>query len=109
MIFAREISDPLTGLVKKINAATASNSEQNLGSFVVFLSDDDKLAEKLVDLAKKEKIDDTILGVMEAAGPPEDHVNADADITVVLYTKRTVKANYAFKKGKMTDKDVRDI
>ena len=40
MIFAREVSDPLTSLVKKIDEATAKNSSCRMGSFVVFLSDD---------------------------------------------------------------------
>ena len=33
-------------------------------------------------------------------------VNPDADVTVVLYTDNKVKANYAFRKGELTDKDV---
>src|SRR5437588_1198653 len=39
MIFAREASEPLTTLIKKIDAATAKNSGCSMGSFVVFLSD----------------------------------------------------------------------
>jgi hypothetical protein len=33
-------------------------------------------------------------------------VAKEADITVVLYVDRTVKANRAFKKGEMKEKDV---
>jgi hypothetical protein len=109
MIFAREISDPLTSLVKKINETTAKNKDKNLGSFVVFLSDEESMAEKLITLADKEKIDQTILGLMESAGPPEFEVARDAEITVVLYTARKVKANYTFKKGKMGADDITRI
>jgi hypothetical protein len=109
MIFAREISDPLTGLVKKLNEATVKNKGKKLGSFVVFLSDDTGIAEKLIALAEKEKIEHTILGFTEAAGPNAYDVAADAEVTVVLYTGRVVKANYAFKKGKMTADDVTRI
>jgi hypothetical protein len=106
MIFAREISGPLTGLVKQLNEATAKNKNAKLGSFVVFLSDDNSTAEKLIALAEKEKLEHTILGLAEAEGPEGYNVAAEADVTVVLYTGRTTKANFAFKKGKMTAEDV---
>jgi hypothetical protein len=109
MIFAREVSDPLTSLVKKLNEATTKNKDKKLGSFVVMLSDEESMAEKLITVAEKEKIDQTILGLMESAGPPEFEVARDAEITVVLYTGRKVKVNYAFKKGKMGAEDITRI
>src|SRR5436309_3184109 len=36
MIFARSTSEPLTKLVKKLDACCAKNSEAKMGSFVVF-------------------------------------------------------------------------
>ena len=69
MIFAREVSDSLTSLVKKIDAATAENSEKKMGSFVVFLSDDEKLADQLKTLAEKSNLKNTILAVDNVAGP----------------------------------------
>src|SRR5438309_6255847 len=47
MIFAREVSEPLVTLIKKIDSATAEHKDANMGSFVVFLSDSDDLAGKL--------------------------------------------------------------
>src|SRR5438309_9188466 len=35
MIFAREVSEPLTKLIKEIDAATAKNTDCSMGSFVV--------------------------------------------------------------------------
>ena len=109
MIFAREVSDPLTSLVKKIDAATAKNSDCRMGSFVVFLSDDEGLEKKLKELAKKDKIEHTVLSIDNPAGPRGYGIAKDADVTVVLYTNRTVKANYAFKKGEMKEADVEKI
>ena len=109
MIFAREVSDPLTSLVKKIDAATADNKSCRMGSFVVFLSDDEGLEKKLKELADKEKISTTVLSIDNPAGPKAYGVSKDADVTVVLYNQRNVKANYAFKKGQLTDKDVDKI
>jgi len=107
MIFAREISDNLTGLVKKVNKATADNAKSRMGSFVVFCNDDEKLEDALKDLAKKEKLNKTILSVVaQKSGPSGYSLDPKADITVVLYVNRTVKANYAFKKGELKDKDI---
>lgn len=109
MVFAREISGPLTSLVKKLDEATVKNKNRDMGSFVVFLSDDAGMAEKLIALAQKEKLAETILALDEAAGPDGYDVAKEADVTVVLYTGRAVKANYAFRKGKMTADDVTRI
>src|SRR5437660_6647575 len=99
MIFAREISDPLTSLVKKIDAATVKNNEKSMGSFVVFCSDDEALEKNLKKLAEKEKLEKIALTIDNPAGPDKYKIAKDADITVVLYVgqynKGAVKANYA--------------
>ncbi len=109
MIFAREVSDPLTSLVKKIDAATAKHSDCHMGSFVVFLNDDEGLEKKLKELAKKDKIDHTVLTIGNPRGVNGYNIPKDADVTVVLYTNRTVKANYAFKKGELKSADIDKI
>lgn len=109
MIFAREVSDSLTSLVKKIDAATVDHSKQHMGSFVVFCNDDEGLKEKLKDLAKKEKLQDIILTIDQPTGPEKYKISKDADVTVILYDNRVVKANYAFKKGELKDADIEKI
>ena len=109
MIFAREITDDLTSLVKKIDAETGKNKSARMGSFVVFLSNDEGMEEKLKELAKKEGLKHTILTLDNPAGPRGYNITKDADVTVVLYNKRTVKANHAYKKGEFKAKDVETI
>jgi hypothetical protein len=109
MIFAREISDPLTSLVKKIDTATAKNKTCKMGSFVVFCSDEEGLEAKLKDLAGKQKLDHIVLTIDNPQGPPSYKVAKDADVTVVLYENREVKANYAFKKGELGETDIEKI
>jgi len=106
VIFAREISDSLTGLVKKLDEATAKNKSARMGSFVVFCSDAEGLDKKLKDLAKKEKLDKIVLSIDNPSGPPGWGIAKGADVTVILYNKRTVKANYTFKKGELKAKDI---
>jgi hypothetical protein len=110
MVFARNLSDPLTSLVKQLDSATAKNADRDLGSFVVFLNDDEGFDKKIKELAKKEHLEHTPLMVMSnPTGPSGYNIAKDADITVVLYVNRTVKVNHAFKKGELKPADVDKI
>jgi hypothetical protein len=109
MIFAREVSDPLTSLVKKIDEATVKNSDCRMGSFVVFCSDEEGLDKKLKALAEKEQLKKLVLSIDNPSGPPAYKVAKDSDITVVLYTKQKVKVNYTFKKGELKQADIDKI
>ena len=109
MIFAREVSGPLTSLVKKIDAETAKNSKAKMGSFVVFMSEDEGLNDKLKSLAEKEGIKKLVFSIDNPAGPKAYAVSKDADITVVLYNQRKVMSNYAFKKGELNDAAISKI
>jgi hypothetical protein len=107
MIFAREINDNLTSLVKKVDAANVENKA--ISSFVVFCSDEEGLEGKLKKLAKDAGLKKTVLALDNPAGPRGYNVAKDADVTVVLYVKRNVKANRAFKKGQLKSSDIEAI
>jgi hypothetical protein len=106
MVFAREPNETVAKLIKKIDETTAKNTGCDMGSFVVFCSADKGLEKELTDLAKKLDLKKCVLAIDNPAGPEKYEVAKDADVTVVLYTKRTVKANHAFKKGELKDKDI---
>jgi len=106
MIFAREVSAPLTSLVKKIDAANIENKKKKMGSFVVFLSDKEGLKDELSKLAKTESLKHTVLSLDNPAGPKGYEVAKEADVTVVLYTNRKVVANHAFRKGELNEKAI---
>jgi len=97
MIFAREPSAELTSLIKKLDACCAKNKDAKLGSFVVFCSDSAGLESKLKTVAKDADLKNVVLSIDNPAGPEDYKVAKDADVTVVLYVKRTAKANFAFK------------
>jgi hypothetical protein len=101
MIFAREVSDSLTSLVKKIDAATVENKAAKMASFVVFLSDDEGLQKKLETLAEKEGLKSLDLAIDNVAGPKAYKIAKDADVTVILYNKGKVEANHTFRKGEL--------
>ena len=110
MILAREVSDDLTSLVKKIDEATAKNSKSKMGSFVIVCNDDEKTEDKLKELAKKEGIKKTVLTLVDTKSGPEGmEIDPKADITVVLYSKKKAKAQFAYAKGEMKAKDIEAI
>jgi hypothetical protein len=106
MVFARDLNPEVVKLIKKIDACTAKHEGAKMGSFVVFLSDDDSLKDRLTELAQKEHIDQCVLTMYAPPGPKKYEVHPDAEVTVVLYKDETVKANYAFKKDQLQDKDI---
>jgi len=105
MIFARDVSDNLTSLVKKLDKA-AADSKGKMGTFVVFCNDDEELEKKLKDLAKKEELKQCVLSIDTKKAGPYDNFDKDADVTVMLYVNQKVKVNHTFKKGELKDKDV---
>jgi hypothetical protein len=98
VVFARKPSDTLTSLVKKLDAAVG---EKKIKAFVCFLNDDEKLADQIVALSKKEGIKNTPFTIDNPAGPDAYKVAKDSDVTVLLYVKHEVKANHAFRKGEL--------
>jgi ABC-type uncharacterized transport system substrate-binding protein len=95
----------LTSLVKKLDAEGA----HGLKSFVVYLSDDEKLPEELKTYAAKIGLKNTILAVDNVTGPQSWTIAKEADVTVVLYNKRNVEANHAFADGKLDAKGVAKV
>lgn len=109
MVFAREVSTPLTILIKKLDKATAENKAAKMGSFAIFCSDSEGLGKQLKELAEKENLKDFVLAIDNPAGPEPYKIAKGADVTVVLYNKSKVIANYVFKKGELDDKAIDKI
>jgi hypothetical protein len=106
-IFARSADDAtLKKLITTVEAATVKNAKAELNGFVVFCSNSDKLQAQLKEFAEKAKLQNVILAIDEPVGPDKYNISKDADVTVVLYKERVVKANHTFAKGKLTDKDI---
>jgi hypothetical protein len=74
---------------------------------------DGKLPGQLAHLAAKEQLHHVILATFSSAGAPREAITADADVTGVLSTRRTAKADHAFQRGARTraeiDRVTRDL
>ena len=104
VVFAREVTPQLTDLIKKLDDATTKNSKANMGSYAVFCSDKDGLADQLKKVAEDQKLKNLILAIDSPAGPKAYNIAKDADVTVLLYEDFTIRANHSFKKGELTTK-----
>ena len=110
MIFARNADCPATQkLIKQVDDKVSKNSDCNLRSFVVFCTDDSNAEAKLKEMAKEKGIQKVVLSTDSPTGPSKYKVAKDADVTVVLYTNRTVKANHSYKAGELKDADITAI
>jgi hypothetical protein len=110
-VFTRKITDDLASLVKEIDNTVNKNSSQNMKAFVVYLGDDPAAAEKkLQAMAKEHKITKTPLTVFQTEeGPPNYRISRDADVTVLMWSSRNVKANVAFGKKTLTKADIQKV
>jgi hypothetical protein len=109
MVFARRVTPEVETLIKALDQETAKHGSAKMGSFVVFLSDNDGLEKQLKEMVQKDGLKKIVLSIDNPTGPEDYKVAKDADVTVVLYTKRVVKANHAFKKGELKKDDVQQI
>src|SRR5262249_51465125 len=116
MVYTREINAPVVRLIKKLNEATAAHAKERLGSYVVLFCDRLGRAKGLKALAEQEKIQHTLLALVatDEDGPDWERLRAkfgaEAETTVILATReRQVKACYAYRKGELTDQDIRQI
>jgi hypothetical protein len=109
LVFAREMSKPLTELVNKLEVEAAKHQSAKLRIVVVLLSDDDALEDTLQKYGSKQGIRHVDLAIMEPDGPRAYRLSKDADVTVLLYKKKKVEANHAFKKDQFNDKRVERI
>ena len=121
LVFSREVPtannpQPLTSLLKGLDAAVGRNVMARLRSFTVFLSADytsndsrPALISTLDGLATSLDLKNTVLAAGPAAGPDKYHVNAEAGITVILYKEQKVAANFSYAPGKMAEADVKSI
>jgi peptidyl-tRNA hydrolase len=109
LVFAREVTPGLTGLVKKLEAAAETHADAKFRAVVVLLSDDEKADARLKEYAEKEGFKKVVFGVEGLTGPSDYNLAKEADVTVLLYQRKTVKKNFAFGKGKLAAKEAAEV
>jgi len=110
MIFARNPECPMTQkLIKEVDAVVAKNEGCDMGSFVVFCTDDSKAEAACKNLVETNKYKKVVLSIDSPTGPAKYKFAKEADVTVVLYTARKVKANHSFKAGELNADNISKV
>ena len=109
IVFARSTSDPLGKLVAKLDAAALANKESGCKVWMTLLAEKADL-DALAKWAQKQGIKSAPVGAFEDAdGPPSYKLHKDAGVTVILFTKQKVVANFAFRAGELNDKAIDNV
>jgi hypothetical protein len=109
LVFAREMTKPLTRLVNRLDAEAAKHKSAKLSVVVVILSDDNARENNLKEYGEKQGIKHVHLAIMESDGPKSYNLPKEADVTVLLYKRQKVEANHAFKKGELSEEGLESI
>jgi hypothetical protein len=111
VVFARSLSDPLGKLVGRLDQEVRDHKKEQLRAWVTFLSDNQvALDPQVVRWAEKHAVSSVPLGIFEDRdGPPSYRLGRDADVTVVVFVKRRVAANFAFRAGELSDERAGEV
>jgi hypothetical protein len=108
LVFGREITDPLTKLTKRLDAEVGKKKAARLRAVLVILREDDETERTLKGVGERQEIEKISLAIM-ADDPKLYKLSQQADVTVVVYERNTVKVNHAFRKGELSDKAIDTI
>ena len=110
-VFTRSLTDDLASLVKEIDTVVGKNKSQQAAAFLVLLTDDPDADEaKLKEFATKNGVKNIPLTLFDGqAGPPGYKIAKDAEVTVMLWKRQSVKANHAFAQGGLNQDAVKQI
>lgn len=105
LIFARTPNEPLGKLAAQLDKAVAANKAADVRAWITFLHDDQPAFDpQVVRWTQKYGLKTIPAGVFEdLVGPPSYKLAREADVTLVLFVKRKVVANFAFRAGELTD------
>jgi hypothetical protein len=111
VVFARSLDDSLGKLTRGLDKALVDNKASELRAWVTFLNADQTTFDaKVVAWGKKEAICAVPLTVFEDAdGPPSYKLSRDAEVTVLVFVKQKVAANFAFRAGELSDERIADV
>lgn len=109
VVFARSLSDPLGQLLTKLDAEIPTRKDAGFKVWMTQLADTADL-DKLSGWATRQGLKNVPVGGFEDPdGPPAYTLNKDADVTVLLFVKKKVVANFAYRPGELTDAAVGEV
>lgn len=109
VVFARSLSDPLGKLLSKLDSQSATQKEKGFKAWMTLLTTTADL-DALAKWSQTQALKNVPVGAFEDPdGPPAYTLSKDADVTVLLFVKEKVVANFALKNGELTDAKIEAI
>jgi hypothetical protein len=108
MVFASKPSEKLAKLVGEVEKAAAA-AKAEVGACLVVTDTSAATQTVLKKLADDAKLKATILSVIDPGKLKDYELAKDAEVTVLLYSRRVVRINHAFKSGELTDKAIEAV
>ncbi len=109
VVFARSTTDGLAKLLTRLEVAGAEKKDSGYRVWMTLLAEKADL-DALATWAQKKGLKTVPVGAFEDAdGPPSYRLHKDADVTVLLFAKQKVIANYAFRAGELTDRRIDEV
>jgi hypothetical protein len=110
MVFAPKPSEGLSKLVRELEAAAAAaNKTGEVGACVIVTDTSAATRKVLGKLADDANLKHVVLAVIDPSRLRDYELSADASETVLLYTRRVVRVNHAFRTGELTDAAVKAV
>lgn len=102
VVFARTLSDPLGKLLVQLDAEAVTRKDSGFKVWMTHLADTADL-DGLAKWGQKQGLKNLPIGAYEDAdGPPAYKLHKDVDVTVLLFVKQKVVANFALSKDDVT-------
>jgi hypothetical protein len=109
VVFAHGLTDPLAKLLSKLEAAGTDKKDSGYKVWMTQLTTSADL-DLLAKWAQTKGLKSTPVGAFEDAdGPPSYKLNKDAEVTIILFAKQKVVANFAFRIGELNDKSIEEV
>ena len=106
VIFTRSLNDSVGKLLAKLDGEMPTRKETGFKVWLTQLADKADL-EALAKWSKSQGIKNAPVGAFEDVdGPPSYKLSADAEVTILFFVKEKVVANFAFRPGELTEKQI---
>lgn len=117
LVYFRALDPAVEKLLTKLDSVARQGAAHKMISSCVFLTDQEDDKQALVALAKRTKLEATIvtshrpndLELYFGGNPRPRSLSKDAVVSVVIFQKLKIQSSHAFRKGELTDRKISEI
>lgn len=110
IVFARQLTEPLQKLLLKIDESVTAQPKDSMRAWSTILGEKVASLDDLAKWSKEAGLKNLPLGVFDDEdGPPSYKLNKEASVTVLLFVKQKVIANFAYRAGELNDEAIKQV